>query len=167
MAMNPLFADWYRAAGITPSEEELAKRWSAIEAISKKPSAGLVIKAARLFCVPIRKSDIAPELVDAFRSRDETFPLRENDQLLKVLAGAFLRNVIESDNDMSAVAAMAVTCGAFGDRFSVLPERDHLVVAEHRLLALARKKREPKTFISVKPISLSKTRLPEMLPANL
>ena len=81
MSIHPNFADWYRSAMITVPEGLLQKRWTAVEAVAKKPNADLIIRLAKLFTLPSAAESAVPEgFREAFRAQDETFPSRDNIQ---------------------------------------------------------------------------------------
>ena len=117
MAMHPNFPDWYRSVALTPQQEVLDARWGAIEDITKQPSTDLVLGMARLFVLPSpSEAHVPADLLDVLRKRDGIFPLRDNLQELRVIAGAALRHIIEQHGARSPLAALALVCGSFGPR---------------------------------------------------
>jgi hypothetical protein len=168
MAIHPDFADWYRTAAVTVPEGLLPKRWAGIETILKKPTAQLIAALARTYVVGDAAGAFVPEgFREAFKAQDESFPTRDNFPELRVLAGAVLRQVIESNNRLSVFAALAITCGAFGARSTGIPERSHLEAAERFLVAHASALRRTSAQSTAQTAPISKKRVVELLPDAL
>jgi hypothetical protein len=127
--MHANFADWYRRVSIVPNEDTLNKRWTAIEAIVKKPTRDLVLRALRVVAVP--KTDPSAELggaIGVFKENDAAFPMRDNAEELRVLAGAIVHALIEQapSTQVSDLAALGLVAAAFGARDSHIANPEHL-----------------------------------------
>ena len=168
MAMHPNFPDWYRSAALTPQAEVVDARWAAIEDIAKQPTGALVIELARLFTVPSSTEEhVPPEFREALRKRDTTFPLRDNLQELRVLAGAALRHIVEQRGTLSPLTALASVCGSFGPRQSATPELDHIVAAQKFLIAYSREVRLAPSPTQIKIPSFTKAKFGKTLSEGL
>jgi hypothetical protein len=168
MARHPHFADWYRPSGIAPSEEVLDKRWAGVEEAAGKATTLLLLELAALFTVPGRDESTVPnEFRQAFKNHDDDLSARGNLQELRILAGATLRFLIEQENTMSPLAALALTCGAFATREKAVPYSDHLRTANRFLVSHSRNIRESDTKAIGSLPSFSKAKFTETLPADL
>lgn len=165
--MNDHFADWYRAAGVAPTSDELQKRWAGIELISKKPTKATVIALARIFAVGPQEVPETPAIVEAFRNKDDTFPLRENSNLLRTLAGAALRNIIEEKQPLATMAAFALVSASFGSRMDRVPERDHVLAAQSYLVSQSVQLRSRSASPSVKYTPLSDSKIDELFSTSV
>ena len=112
--MHKLFADWYRQVDLSISAEGLNTRWGCVEAALKKLDANAVMQLTRVsFALP--KPDGASGDVDGaavaltFKEADVSFPMKGNDQLLRVLFGVTLAQAIEGKHALATFAALAVT----------------------------------------------------------
>jgi hypothetical protein len=138
MAMHSGFPDWYRSVALAPQATTLELRWAGIEELSREATGTLLLALARLFGVPSTPEMAVPaDFREAFKKHDTSFPLRDNLQELRILAGATLRTIIEEDGDMAPLAALAMVCGAFGPRLPVVPEPEHVETAESFLIRLS------------------------------
>lgn len=111
--MHTDFAEWFRAAGLAPTSEELPKRWAGVEAF--EANRNNVIALAEIF---FGFFDHKESFLDGFRKQfqvaDSSFRMRENDRELSVLAGATLVTIMEeSETDLADLATLAlVACAA-------------------------------------------------------
>jgi len=96
------------------SEETLNKRWSCIEAAVEKLDGDAIIQLTRV-CFGLPKPDDAgldvdgARIVRVFKDADISFPMKGNEQLLRVLFGVALAQAIEAGTDLATFAALAVT----------------------------------------------------------
>jgi len=129
------FADWYQAAGITPTPERLEQRWRGIEVLSRDVSNTTILEFVRLFYgLPARDPSTTSRFRDAFKSTDAAFLMQGNDLEVTILAGAVIVTVLSSpEQHLGDVAALAALCGQFegkrgGERpgFAVARARRHL-----------------------------------------
>jgi hypothetical protein len=108
--MHKEFGEWYRLAGIEPTGEILANRWSVVETYS--PSREDVVSLTQLF-YQVGKADetFLSSFVGAFQEADPAFRTRENNHELSVLAGAKLIDIITGSNlplaDMAALSLVS------------------------------------------------------------
>jgi len=108
------FADWYRRVAIEPKGETLEKRWQAIEAFVESLDAADALELVRLFYArPSRDSGFIEKYRTTFKDTDPTFPMRDNDPELGVLAGVTLVHLLEKDAaELADVAALGMVCAA-------------------------------------------------------
>jgi hypothetical protein len=110
--VHRFFADWYRVAAIEPHPETLEKRWDAIQRTVRDLDVADALEVVRLFygsprCLP----RFAERYRDAFKSRDVTFPMRDNEAELRVLAGATIVALLDSrPGSVADVTALATVC---------------------------------------------------------
>lgn len=108
--MNPNFPTWYREVNLTPTEEMLKKRWTAVEAIVKKADVGLIEELIRYFITRGKLGQCAPKLNAAFQKADQMFELKNNEKELVVLTGTILVRIVESRADLAAIVCLGVKC---------------------------------------------------------
>jgi hypothetical protein len=166
MPIHANFPDWYRAAAVTPPDGLLEKRWAAVEAVAKEAKADLLVGLVRLFVIQTGEAYVPAGFREAIKARDEGFSSKGDVQELRVLAGAVLRLVMESDT-YPLTAALAMVCAAFGPRRAKLPEPDHLEFAERFLVEIGKALRATEALPPLKVSSFTKKKLSEALPANL
>lgn len=86
--MDPRFADWYRDASIDPKAETLGLRSNGVDVFLKELNDSHIPELVRMFYgIPGKHSDFEPLFRSFFKSQDETFPTRDNDLEMRVLAG--------------------------------------------------------------------------------
>src|SRR5665213_3509875 len=117
MAMNKDFSDWYRVASVTPTADQLVLRWAGIEAAAAGLTAVQIIELVRLYVLKPNAGYETPAFLDkAFRDQDATFPAKGNIEELRVLAGAILRNLMETKQAAASAAAYGIVSAAVGNR---------------------------------------------------
>jgi hypothetical protein len=164
MVIHQQFGDWYRSATLTPTEDLLQKRWTGIEDLVKQPTAPQLLGLAKLFTLPHATEAVIPAgFRESFRAHDDLFPLRDNLQELRILAGIVLRFVIETKEHWAPLAALAIACGSFGAREANLPGREHLQAAERFLVEYSRKSRASTEPAPLKIPTLTKAKMAETL----
>jgi hypothetical protein len=109
------FADWYRIAAIELSGEMLEKRWQAIETFVESLDIPGALELVRLFYArPPKDSSFIETYRAAFKDTDPTFPMRDNDLELRVLAGAAIAHLLETDTAQLADAtALGMVCAGY------------------------------------------------------
>jgi hypothetical protein len=138
MAMHNNFADWYRAASITPSTELLAARWEGVEELAVHLDTEEIVILLKLYVSKPVPGFQAPDWMDkAFREQDTTFPSRDNVEELRVLAGAILRQAIEVDGPISVAIALGLVSSTFGNRVQQIPSNEHVDAARKYLATKA------------------------------
>lgn len=131
--MHEDFADWYRSVVMSPNAELLERRWLGITAILENVTRETVIAALRVLTLP--KTDpsvvLGETFTAAFKEADAAFPLRDNAEELRVLAGAFIHALIEQSEPttLTDLAAMGLVAAGFAGRDARLPNVDHLTRA--------------------------------------
>lgn len=107
--MNERFADWYRLADPDPRSETLSNRWSVIDSQARAADAAIAIDLIRLF-TGMRQSDVgsAPAFVGAFKEADPALPMRDNDLLVQILAGATLSKALTYKDPVADVTGLAL-----------------------------------------------------------
>jgi hypothetical protein len=101
------FPDWYRLTAIDPGTIPLAARRSAIDNLISEPSADdtlqLVLTAYGRGSIPF-----VEKMRAAFRSTDDTFPGRDNDLEMSLLAGATIARLVASSSRQADLASLAL-----------------------------------------------------------
>lgn len=132
--MNPNFADWYRSASLNPSGDLLKSRWEAINAFIKKADQELILDLIPAYFLNDVQSTSFAKLAEGFQSNDAAFTLKGNANELRVLAGAMLVGIIEKNNELSDITALAVLCFSFNKKFEH-PVPEIYRIAEHHLFS--------------------------------
>jgi hypothetical protein len=134
--VHRLFADWYKQADLHPTAEVLKVRWSGVETCLKKLDRNMVLQLTRVsFGLPKPEGAISETdgLANAFKESDVSFPMKDNDNLLRVLAGATLAECIESKRNHASFAALCVVSAAcYGVRPT--PSVEELPAIAHQYL---------------------------------
>jgi len=132
--MNEHFPDWYREANLNPTQELLKQRVKGINKVVSTTKTDQVLELVRLlFSLPLLGESFHKTFCHAFRSADPTFPLRNNERELSVLAGAAIAEIIQKSNETANVAALATICASFLPYRSEPPIEDILSTAEEYL----------------------------------
>jgi hypothetical protein len=113
--MHRDFADWYRAVSLAPQNVPLEKRWKSVERFAKECSARNVGELARLlYAKPTRDVGFLEAFRIYFKTDDASFPMRDNDAEISVLAAATLIQLCSYDDDLwttAAATAIIIPCG--------------------------------------------------------
>lgn len=167
MAMHNDFADWYRAAAITPTQELLAARWEAVAQLAPELKGEEIVAMLKLYVIKPAPTYQAPDwFEETFREHDAAFPSRDNVEELRVLAGAILRQVMELDGPTSTAAALGLLSSSFGNRAQELASRDHVDAAAAFIAKKAESLRTVAFAPSVKVASPNDKRREELMPAG-
>lgn len=148
--MHTNFADWYRIAGVEPGADWLPKRWTGIAEYS--PPAVEIIELVRFFFQ--RDGATAASIAkfqEALQKADPTFKMRDNDQELRVLAGAALVDLMERGEFVdSYLAALALVCMSAQNlrKRPCVPEIPEIAARTLRKATLDRKLPENLTGVS-------------------
>jgi hypothetical protein len=103
------FADWYRTVSIEPKEEDLQKRWRAIESLRETVGPSELAELVRLFFgLPSHDDKFLAKFRGVFKAADDAFPMRDNDPELRILAGATLAHHFPSKDSWGTASALAV-----------------------------------------------------------
>ena len=158
--MHSEFSDWYRAAAVHPTAELLLARWKAVEALADAIDGDTFY--ALLAALPSSSTLTARrKLTELIQPHDTTFPGQGNEQELRIVAAAVLRQVVESDGDEAAACALALACAAYGQSV-VSPVAMH---ADQALLALRGiSERARNAALPSCTISITAKRQAELLP---
>lgn len=111
--MHKYFVDWYRAAGLQPTAQELEARWQAVEAIAEKVDLKNALELVRIYYdLPTNSTDTCEDYRALLKAEDPTFSVRGNAIELRVLAGATIAHIVESTRTtLTDVVALATKCG--------------------------------------------------------
>jgi GTPase-associated system helical domain len=167
MPVRKEFADWYRAASISPPQELLEQRWNGVEEAATSLTAPALTTLLRLFSIRQQPGYRTPEFIDAaFRKHDTTFPTSGNLEELRVLSGAVLRHVTDSALKPAVAAALGLVSSSYG-RSSSLPTLDHVTSAERFLAKRAASVREVKSAPQVDATALPRERFDHLMPPGV
>lgn len=110
--MHKFFADWYRLAKLQTTSEELGNRWQGIESLVKGANYRTGLELVRIFYGrPLKQNTSLDNVHNAFKEADQTFPLRDNELELRVLAGAAIVYLLEQEpNKKTDAVALATLC---------------------------------------------------------
>ncbi len=111
--MHKDFADWYRACSLQPSANELRARWSGIEKFANDSVSSDIADMTRLlYGFHIAQETFINRFREAFKTADESFPMRDNDAELRVLAGATLVKHFDFAT-FGPACALALNCASY------------------------------------------------------
>ena len=110
------FARWYGAVSLGDDQQRRQARWEGVSAIvrdaDRNTVEGLLRLAHQSRHVPA--ADVVEAVRHAFKATDDTFEMSGNDRELQILAGACLAALMETKEDVGAVAALTATTAGFG-----------------------------------------------------
>lgn len=114
--MHVHFADWYREISLLPKDEELKKRWQAIEkvveSIEDKNEIFELIKIC--FSMESKSSDYLNGFCTFFHDEDTTFKMYDNMAELRVLSGVCLIHSLEKlPVELANFMSLAINCVYF------------------------------------------------------
>ncbi len=166
--MHRHFSDWYREADINPEPETLKHRFQGIETIVGSIDAKEVLELVRLlFSLPLRDKTFNEKFTEAFRSADATFPMRNNQKELSVLAGATIAKMLDEVNKWDNLAALTTLCASFLPYRSGPPLNDIIFEAREYLLSSSARLRTNLEFSSIELPSLKIKNLKNTLNQHL
>ena len=122
--MHDEFARWYAAVSLDNDQDRRQARWEGVSAIVGHADRNTVEALLRLAhqSRQLPAADVVEAIRKAFKATDEAFEMSRNDRELQILAGACLAVLVETDEDVGAVAALtATTAGFAGARHPNLP----------------------------------------------
>lgn len=158
--MHTNFSDWYRSVAMSPNADVLEKRWDGIEGVLETASSETVLGALRVLMLPKASPALllGENFTGALKAADAAFPLRDNDEELRVLAGAFLHALLEKSepDEQSELAALGLVATAFAGRDARLPNVDHLKRARQFVHERARDLRSAEPIEALPKRGLSK-----------
>lgn len=112
--MDRKFGEWYSLVDPNADHSRNKSRWEGVEAFSKSATAEDIIELSRVFFgYPALKSEFIETFQEPFLEIDSTFPLKNNNSILSVLAGASLASILKDRKNLSLKTAYAVTCPSF------------------------------------------------------
>jgi hypothetical protein len=134
--MHELFFDWYRLVKIDVKEEELIKRWKGIEAFFEKRDPNSELEIVRLYYgKPPKDPGFLEGYQKIFKQQDETFPMRENDLMVKVLAGTSIVFCLQNVKELADKVALATVCPDYQGLFRENPLLDIVEIARKHIEA--------------------------------
>lgn len=167
MAIHKDFADWYRAASVTPSAELLDARWKGVEVLAATLDATGLVTLLKLHAVRPQAGYKVPEFLDAaFRAEDPTFPIRDHIEELRILSGAIVRQTMETSSNLAISAALGLMSSSFGSRRQTVATPDHVASAREYLAHKGSAVRDIGAAPSSKIASIRKERFDELMPPN-
>ena len=155
------FARWYQAVELSTDRSSLMARWKGIVAVVKDANSEYVETLIRLV---FRSRQTAAEgtkgrIWEAFKNADSGFDIQYNDRELEVLSGASLVALMDKDDDVGALAALAITTTAFaGARKAEVP-MDLCTLAENAIDRIASAHRRRPTLVEHGELVLPKFNL--------
>lgn len=113
--MHEEFARWYDTVSMDDNPRRRQARWEGVSSVVRSANRNTVEALLRL----VHRSRQVPaatvqEIRLVFKSTDDAFEMTGNDQELRILAGACLAVLMETDAHTGAVAALAATTAALG-----------------------------------------------------
>lgn len=161
------FADWYREASVLPPAELLEARWKGVEAVSAAVTNDQIIPLLALSVERPAADFRAPGFMDEpFRTLDTTFPVKDNLEELRVLAGAILRVVMELDGPLATPSALGIVASTFENRRPSTIASDHIAFAKRYLAQKSAKVRAVAVPQKLTFLTPTKERFDEILPPN-
>lgn len=136
--MHKEFADWYRAVELEAKEDILQKRWTTIERIIEEIDDAKGLDLVRVFLgLKPRAEGFINWLVEAFKTDDATFPMKNNAAELRVLAGTLCIAGLENGDqspELSEAIALAMVSSSPKAKREKMDLKDLITAAEEFLL---------------------------------
>lgn len=158
--MDDRFADWYRTVDPALRTETLENRWGVIEALAERAYLDLALDLVRLYTgAPQRGVTSATGFVGEFKKADATLPIRGNDELVRVLAGATLSAILDENDAISDATALALVSARFAGHGPATTNADLEEDADHHLVTRSRMVRSPDRETTARKVSALATRV--------
>lgn len=142
--MDDRFADWYRAVDPALRPETLENRWSVVETVAERAYVDLTLDLVRLYAgTQQRDVHSAAGFVSEFKKADVTLPIRGNDELVRVLAGATLAAILNRQDAVSDATALALVSARFAGCGTEAANADVEEDADRYLVSRSRSARSP------------------------
>ena len=143
--MHPLFADWHRSVDLEPVPDTLDTHWGVAVELANGSDPTKAIGLAALFLGVPGDEEAREWLLTVAKEADSTFPMRDNDALVGVVAGAALVRLMGDHTVPGDAAALALVCGHVQDSGPAGRLPDVLAEAEETLTQRARSLRQFET----------------------
>ncbi|MES2654585.1 MAG: GTPase-associated system all-helical protein GASH [Bacteroidota bacterium] len=106
---NDLFPDWYKSVDINLDEKVISNRKKAIRKVITKTNIDFWLDVVKIHFGIKPKESNKQEFVNEFRIADVTFPILDNDNLIKCLASIALCFKLEKENsNLNNVISLAI-----------------------------------------------------------
>ena len=114
--MHDEFARWYGAVSLGDDQTRLQSRWEGVCAVVESADRSTVEVLLRLAHQSRQQpeADVVEAIRRAFKAADQTFEMSGNNPELRILASICLAVLMETDEDVGAVAALTATTAEFG-----------------------------------------------------
>ena len=114
--MHDEFASWYRAVSLDDDQARRQARWEGVSSIVRHADKNTVEALLRLAHQSrhVPAANVAKIIRSAFKVADTAFEMSDNDREIQILAGASLSVLMETDDDVGALAALTATTARFG-----------------------------------------------------
>lgn len=135
LIVPPDFAKLYREVSLEEDRERLERRFKGVLTLTKSPSfddVEAIIRTA-FHTKQANSPDEIARIRKAFLEADEIFAMDGNDRELQVLCAQALSTLMERDDDISALAALAVTTTAMNGARSLEVPLDLPALAEQAI----------------------------------
>lgn len=133
--MHIHFPDWYREANINPTSELVKVRGKGINKVISSITPKHTLELVRLlFSLQLHEEKFHETFCEKFRSVDSTFPMRNNEQELTILAGTTIAEIIAKQSELANLVALATICASFLPHSSEPPIGDILSETKKYLL---------------------------------
>lgn len=119
------FADWLRLARPELTSEVVTLRWSATDTFKQSVDVRTALDVVRLsYKLSPCDKGVRQRLEAALQQTDAAFPMRGNDYELQVVAASVAMLILEAENDVADVTALAISSANAADfrNPAVLPE---------------------------------------------
>lgn len=105
--------NWYLQVTITPDAALAEKRWTTATAVTKKLSRYYIIELLKLFLFPPSNSIFTEKFTTELIELDNEFPLRDNIQDLRLMAGLIMVNEFEERSYNADAFALGLAAASF------------------------------------------------------
>jgi len=147
--MHNDFADWYRLVSI--EMPDLTKRYTALDPYVESLDLDDALELVRFFIRRAPKdASFSDRLSAVFKITDETFPMRNNETELRLLAGTAIAEILSKrSGEFADAVALAVLSANFNrDRNAQSQEKEIVLASQQYLESRSLKIREKVNFVS-------------------
>lgn len=109
--MHSLFADWHRSVDLEPVLDTLSTHWNVAVELAEDSDLAEATGLAALFLRTPGNAEARERLQTTAKEADPTFPVRDNDAIIGVIAGAALMHLMGLDIALGDAGSLAVVCG--------------------------------------------------------
>ncbi len=142
--------DWYRQIHLKPDSALAASRWNTAKSFSEKLNRDSVLGMIRLFLGLPNGMDFHRRMTDEVLAIDPEFPISDNLQELRLMAGLVMVTTFEPDAPFGPAMALGVKSACFENQ-KAAPIQQEIAEEANSYLFVEGERKRPRTMPSEQP----------------